>query len=390
MWCRATSTSWSTPPEHRPAIVDALAHVGASVERGGVWERVASGSSLPWTWGFRVRTPFRSGRRDHAVRRRLDRRLTTSQGDHRDAGRRLGGALHRDEGGGMSAATGLSDLDVAILEALAAVGATPGRPFVKSQLVVDAVYERTGIGPNIAYEPLCDLARPWVTHLQLLTFHGNLGSIMGFGPADPAYTECRLSPLGAVALAAERGERGPLPIGLINGDIHGGGRRPPFDSRRVVAAIQGAAELTDDEIVAAVGLPSFPSGCMVTGDLTALAAAQEVDLVMSAGIDDDGADRLVITRLPPGSTHDQIGGDIEMLVEMHGPETIGVRDVFDESTSEGVRLVVQLRAGAGADAVRVRLRELWSVQRPLRVRLPRPLATTIRRFGGADLAPLSE
>ncbi len=159
---------------------------------------------------------------------------------------------------------------------------------------------------------------------------------------------------------------------------------------RAVPSETRAAELTDDEIVAAVGLPSFPSGCVVTGDLTALAAAQEVDLVMSAGIDDDGADRLVVTRLPPGSTHDQIGGDIEMLVEMHGPETIGVRDVFDESTSEGVRLVVQLRAGAGADAVRVRLRELWSVQRPLRVRLPRPLSATIRRFGGSDLAPLSD
>ncbi len=45
-------------PERRPAIVAALRDVGASVQRGGVCERVEAGSPMPWTWGFRVRTPF--------------------------------------------------------------------------------------------------------------------------------------------------------------------------------------------------------------------------------------------------------------------------------------------------------------------------------------------
>lgn len=45
-------------PERRPAIVAALRDVGASVRRDGVWERVVAGSQLPWTWGFRARTPF--------------------------------------------------------------------------------------------------------------------------------------------------------------------------------------------------------------------------------------------------------------------------------------------------------------------------------------------
>lgn len=203
------------------------------------------------------------------------------------------------------------------------------------------------------------------------------------------YTECRLTPLGAAALAAERGERAALPIGLINGDIHAGGPRPPFDPRRVVTAIRQATELTDDEVVAAVGLPSFPSGCAVAGDLDALAAGREVDLVVSARIDDDGADRLVVTGLPPGTTSDEIGSDIAVLVDMHGRDAIGVRDVIDETSSDSVRLVVQLRAGADPDAVRSRLHELWSVQRPVRVGLARPLAATIRRFAGTDLTPLS-
>ncbi len=289
----------------------------------------------------------------------------------------------------MSAATGLSDLDVAILEALAAVGAASDRPFVRSQLVLDGVYERTGIGRHVSYEPLCDLARHWVTHLQLIAFHGNLGSQWGFDPADPAYTECRLTPLGAAALAAERGERAALPIGLINGDIHAGGPRPPFDPRRVVAAIQRAPELDDGAIIAAIGLPSFPSRCLVTGDLAALAAAHEVDLLVSARIDAEATDRLVVTGLPPGTTAAEIGGDIAVLVDMRGPDVIGVRDVIDESSSDSVRLVVQLRAGADPDAVRVALHEFWSVQRPVRVRLARPLAATIQSFVGTDLTPLT-
>ena len=147
----------------------------------------------------------------------------------------------------MSDATGLGLLDVAILDACAAVGATHDRPFVKTRLVLDEVDARTGIGLRIASEPLYDLARPWVVHHRLLDVNGNVGS-PDFGPADPRYTECRLTALGAEALAAERGDRSPLPIGLVTGDVHAGGRRPPFDPGRVADAVARANELTDDEI----------------------------------------------------------------------------------------------------------------------------------------------
>lgn len=139
----------------------------------------------------------------------------------------------------MGAATGLGLLDAAILEACEASGATVGS-FVKSRIVLDTLHGRTGIGPRVAYEPLCDLARPWVLNLSLLEFHGNCGS-PDDPPASPRYTECCMSPLGEAALAAERGEIGPLPIGLINGTTHVDGRRPPLDAGRVVAAIRSAA-----------------------------------------------------------------------------------------------------------------------------------------------------
>ena len=140
----------------------------------------------------------------------------------------------------MSAATGLGVLDVMILEAIEAAGARHDRPYLRTQRALDVLHERTGIGPNQAYESLCDMARPFVVHLPLVDFHGNYGS-PDFGPAAARYTECRLTKLGEAALAAERGELGPLPIALINGDLHHGRRRPPLDPRRVLAAVGAAA-----------------------------------------------------------------------------------------------------------------------------------------------------
>jgi len=111
--------------------------------------------------------------------------------------------------GGVSDATGLGLLDLAIIEACHRVGAVSDAPYVKTSLVLDEVHERTGIGQRIAYEPLCNLARPWVVHLALIDFHGNYGDLDS-PPAAARYTECRLTPLGVAALAAERGTTGPL------------------------------------------------------------------------------------------------------------------------------------------------------------------------------------
>jgi len=104
----------------------------------------------------------------------------------------------------MSSATGLSVMDVAVLDALDHVGATPDR-YVKNKRVLDEAFQCHNIPPRPGYQVLCDLSRSWVVHLPLVDFHGNAGS-PDFGPASPLYTESRLSPLGAAALAAERGE----------------------------------------------------------------------------------------------------------------------------------------------------------------------------------------
>jgi restriction system protein len=70
--------------------------------------------------------------------------------------------------------------------------------------------------------------------------HGNFGSRDGDPPAGWRYTDVRLSPAGQVALAAERGELAPVPVGLITGTTYQFGTRPPF---RPAAAAQGPVGL---------------------------------------------------------------------------------------------------------------------------------------------------
>ena len=115
----------------------------------------------------------------------------------------------------MVSATGIGQVDLAILEACEASGATLGS-VVRCETVLDHLHQHRAIGPRLAYERLCDLARPWVLQLGLVDFVGHLGSPHD-PPANPRFTECCLSRLGEAALAAERGEIGSLPIGLING-----------------------------------------------------------------------------------------------------------------------------------------------------------------------------
>src|SRR4051794_22429056 len=186
----------------------------------------------------------------------------------------------RVQGGAVSQRSGLSDLDVAVLLALADLGARPDRPHTKSARALEELYSKTGIPPLYGYEVMCNMAAPWLVNLRLLDPHGNYGS-PDFSAAAPRYTEVRLSPIGILAVAAERGDGPPVPIGLINGDVHLNGRRPPFNAVRVtetLVRIMNEPNLTDDDVIRAVGPPEFPTGCIVEGDFDSLARAEPVEL----------------------------------------------------------------------------------------------------------------
>lgn len=306
----------------------------------------------------------------------------------------------------MSETTGLGMLDVAILEACQHAGAGSNSAYLKTQRVLDVLLEWTGIGHRHAYEPLCDMARPWATHLALIDFHGNYGS-PDFGPAAPRYTECRLTPLGAAALAAEQRSIGTLPIGLINGNTHVGGMHPPLDPTRVLHAIRSAPTVSDGELALMVGLPSFPTGCAVEGDIDAFAGGAETELQLAAIVTELATDQLLISNLPPGCSAGEVAGSIHSQVGMthqfrspgrrgaqppdHRTTPPTIRDVNDHSTNlTGTQLVVSMAPGCDLPDALEFLDGMWGIKRTLTVRLRRPLTELVRAFTATPAGDLSQ
>jgi len=294
----------------------------------------------------------------------------------------------------MTQRSGLGFVEVAVLETLHRIGARPDRPHHKSATALVHLDESFGIAPDYGYAALCDLARPWLVHLRCVDFHGNVGS-PDFPEASPRYTEARLSPIGLLGLAAEHGEVGPVPIGLINGNTYCGGSRPPYDPRRVVEALMrlaGDPSLGDDELVDLVGAPSFPTKCEVNGELEAMTAGELATLRLTARFQPAPAPQRgwLLDRLPPGvgvgQVEHYVSSNIERrrwtdeLPELDLQTRLPVTNITNLSAGDTVCLAVTAAPDADLDVLRDRLVEVWGVSIELRVRLPASLPEVLRRW----------
>jgi hypothetical protein len=204
----------------------------------------------------------------------------------------------------LSELTGLGPLELAVLESMELLGATPEHPHVKCHRIVEAAEERFCYGRAYAYLLACDLARPWKARLSLVDFHGNFGGDHYEAP-DPMYTEARLSRVGALALRSEREEVGPVPIALINGTLYQGGVRPPFDPLGLLGGLEGFLGdpvIGDTELQRVVGPPSFRQPCQVAGDIAGLYRGQTEALTLRPRyelLDRNGRWAIIARDFPP-------------------------------------------------------------------------------------------
>jgi DNA gyrase/topoisomerase IV subunit A len=299
----------------------------------------------------------------------------------------------------MESRSGIGRVEYGILEALYSVGALPDRGYRKSDRVLARVEERTGLAPDYAYRVLVDQVTPWTMPVNLVSGRGNFGGRGEDPPANPPYTECRMSRAGLVALSAERGEIAPVPIGLINGNTYGGGTRPPYKPAAIVAAIREVVEhqrVPDAEILEIVGPPDFVTDCTVHGDLAALAAGKQTELRLQGRIriSDDGGS-VVITDLPPNSssweTYTGISsrglkhhwtGDHPALQKAVELPVSSVRD----DSADDIRIVCVPKPGTTAEELRDQLAHVYGVYTTMRVALPKPLPAMIRNWVKINMA----
>jgi hypothetical protein len=297
----------------------------------------------------------------------------------------------------MGERTGTGVVECAILEALDSLGARSGQHYCKNSTVLAAVEERIGLAPGYAYEVLLDLARPWTMPVSLVTGRGNLGSRGNDPAANPPYTESRLSPAGQVALAAERGDLAPVPIGLINGNVHRYGSRPPFRPRAIIEALRQVIRrpgITSEDLTDIVGPPCFLNGCTVTGDFAALAEGRPATLRLQADVTVSNGS-VLITNLPPNANPDDIAHSLASLAappnrlkkypDLHRHVRLPISDIRDESSRrlDTDLLVCVPEPGTPPDQLRDQLTDVYGVYTEVAVALPQPLATILRGWADA-------
>lgn len=300
----------------------------------------------------------------------------------------------------MSERSGAGVVELAILDALDTLRARPGRGFCPCERVLAVVEDTSAVPRGYGYEVLVDTARSWLTQVPLIAGQGNFGSQGNDPPASPRYTEARLSPAGLLALAAERGELAPLPIGLINGNTHRGGLRPPFRPQATIDAIRlvhRRPRVSDRELLDMIGPPDFLTGCTVTGDMSALYAGQLTELRLDSRvtITNQASARdpvvLLIDRFPPYANPDQTAESLALRSqprswdndhpELRHATRLQLRDVRDLSSyREGIQIACVPAADADPAQVRDQVRDIYGVWIGVTARLRRPLATTIRQW----------
>lgn len=288
-------------------------------------------------------------------------------------------------------------MEVALLETLDRLGAVPGTDGVKSEVVLGALDRRFGIGPHYGYRVLCDLAQWWKVPLRLVDIVGNAGTLDS-PPAGPSYTDVRLSFAGALAVAAE-GESGPpVPIGLINGNTYSGGSRPPFDRVRLLKTLTRLAgpPALHDELIHLVGIPAFPTGCEVSGQVGRLFAGEPATLHLSARFSQrtEGSHAVIeMTNFPPGIGPWDLSARLAALASPHSwPERaselaertrLPLRDIQVEGEGSDLRVICVSEDGVAADGLQRRLREISGVTVDLETRLDAPLVSLLRAWVAA-------
>ena len=319
----------------------------------------------------------------------------------------------------MGQRSGVGMVELAILEALDARRAWPGRRAVPCRKVLAALEDELGLARGYAYQVLIDMALPWKMRVPLVERQGNFGGRGNDPPSSPYYTEARLSPAGQVALAAERGQIAPVPLGLINGNTHRQGTRPPFRPAAVIGVIRqvlARPRLPARQITDLVGPPDFITGCAVTGDLAALAAGHRTELGLQARVTvtdaahvsarvaraaapghspqgfmrDPSSPVIVVDNFPPYANPD----DIAMSIDKRGQEYawhsrhpelgaltgLPIKEVRD-LTSRGDYWFACLPAiGTDPEMLRDQLLKVHGVIIYVSVGLPRPLPAMIRTW----------
>jgi DNA gyrase subunit A len=275
---------------------------------------------------------------------------------------------------------GLKPVHRRILYSMNETGLRPDRPYRKCASAVGEVMKKYHPhGDTAIYDALVRMGQDFSTRYQLIDGHGNFGSVDGDPAAAMRYTEARLSPL-AMELLRDIGEdtvdfvpnydgyeQEPvvLPARFPNLLANGAtgiavGMATNIPPHNLGELIDATTALIDDPDLTAVDLmeyvpaPDFPTGGVILGREGAYEAyttgrgSVKVRAVCAIE-EEDGTERIAVSELPYMVNKANLLQKIAALVS--NGTVPGIRDLRDESSREGLRIVVECKRDAQAQVV---------------------------------------
>jgi DNA topoisomerase (ATP-hydrolyzing) len=235
-------------------------------------------------------------------------------------------------------------------------------------------------GDSSIYDALVHMTEDYSLNAPLVDGHGNFGSIDGDGAAAMRYTEARLSKPGMMLLDnLDKGlvdflpnfddsEKEPavlpatLPNLLINGTtgiaVGMATNIPPHNPTEVIDAVIAYMDrpgISIDKLMDYIPAPDFPTGGIIinASDMRDIYEKGEGKIRLRARTEiekgDAGRTNIVITEIPYTISGNKLKL-VESLAALAKDKVFDeIYDVRDESSKEGIRIVVEVKKGRDID-----------------------------------------
>ena len=257
------------------------------------------------------------------------------------------------------------------------------RPYRKcARIVGDTMGKYHPHGDSSIYEALVVMAQDFKKGLPLVDGHGNFGSIEGDGAAAMRYTEARLQKITQEVYLKDMDknvvdfvpnfdetEKEPevLPVRIPNILINGADgiavgmatSIPPHNLGEVidgVIAYMKNNQITTKELMEYIQGPDFPTGGIIVNkdDLLSIYESGTGKIKIRGKVETEkgknGRTLLVISEIPYPMIGANIGkflNDVAALVETK--KTTDILDISNQSSKEGIRIVLELKKGADVE-----------------------------------------
>lgn len=286
---------------------------------------------------------------------------------------------------------GLKPVHRRILYAMNDLGNTHDKAYKKSARIVgDVIGKYHPHGDMAVYDTMVRMAQEFSLRYPLIDGQGNFGSIDGDSPAAPRYTEVRMTKLAEDLL--EDIDKDTVPFGwnyddsllipqllpakfpnlLVNGSagiaVGMATNVPPHNMKEVVEACIALIknpQITIDELIRIIPGPDFPTAGVIAGTngiISAYRTGRGVITLKAVAeiVPKKDREEIIVSEIPYQVNKARL---IESMADLVRDKKVeGISDIRDESSREGMRIVILVKRGENAQVVLNRLYKFTQLQ----------------------------